>query len=222
MCIIVYKPKGVKMDVETLKNCFDSNPHGAGIAWTNGGVLGYTKGLMTWDVFHTEFERLYAVDMDQVYHFRVSTCNGKLSQDTHPFLIGTKANPMYYKGTNTVLVHNGVLPKWGNAMYTDTHDFAQYLTEKNIDVNIELNGDLSYNKFAVVRVGGVDLHGKFIEDGGAFFSNNTYLTSEKYDYDYAYNGITGVTAEDFWDLWQELADLKVEVESLRKSMYWRE
>jgi len=86
MCIIVAKPAGAAIDIETLRNCWDENPHGAGIAYAMNGKLVIEKGFMKWEVFK-EFiiDTEQWTDIPMLIHFRVATVGNKDQDNTHPF-----------------------------------------------------------------------------------------------------------------------------------------
>ena len=52
MCIIINKPKGVAVpDSATIKQCWASNPHGAGVMYSTGKEVVIKKGFMTLEEF---------------------------------------------------------------------------------------------------------------------------------------------------------------------------
>jgi len=101
MCIAIYKPAGSTVDLATLENCWDSNPHGAGFMWSSGGRVHVRKGYMSWRTLRQAWikhERDHARH-GAVIHFRWATHGGKTTENTHPH----KIRPDLW------MVHNGVL-----------------------------------------------------------------------------------------------------------------
>ena len=92
MCIIVYKPQGRKLpNVETLRACWDNNPHGAGMMWPDGNSVRIQKGYMSWDAFEEALfdlsERVDLVDTPVAFHFRIAT-HGSVKPGVPPSLRG--------------------------------------------------------------------------------------------------------------------------------------
>lgn len=51
MCIAIVKPQGTEISDEYLKNCFENNPDGAGIAYARDGKLYIVKGIFNQNTF---------------------------------------------------------------------------------------------------------------------------------------------------------------------------
>ena len=59
MCIIVAKRSGIPMPDRTiLHTCFENNPDGAGVMWTEDHKVHIRKGFMTVDDFRKSIEKL--------------------------------------------------------------------------------------------------------------------------------------------------------------------
>ena len=124
MCIAVIKPKNVDFPTkEQLKNCFDSNPHGAGFMYSDGENLIIKKGFMSFKSFMEAFEK-ENISKDKLvfFHFRIAT-HGLIDEgNTHPFPI-TKNIDMQrqqesvFKGYG--LIHNGIF-------HYDKEEFLKY------------------------------------------------------------------------------------------------
>ena len=97
MCIAVWKPQGIELTEETLQNCWNRNPDGAGFMYAEDGKLNIVKGLMTYN----EFEAAYAPHSDKncVLHFRIATHGGVNPENTHPFIVND----------DLAMVHNGII-----------------------------------------------------------------------------------------------------------------
>ena len=77
MCIIINKIRGLeKPSKETLKNCWDSNPDGAGVMWNEEGKVHIRKGFMDFDSFYKFTETIQnPTEKGIVYHFRITPLN---------------------------------------------------------------------------------------------------------------------------------------------------
>lgn len=124
MCIAVIKPKGVKMPNQpTLKNCFTSNPHGAGFMYSNGEELVIKKGFMTFKDFYDALINENISDDKLVFlHFRIATHGLKDGGNTHPFPVTTNVQELrsvqsHFNGYG--MIHNGVI-------HYDVKKFYQY------------------------------------------------------------------------------------------------
>ena len=58
MCVAIYKPVGLKLDEDTMFNCFIKNPDGCGFAYTTGTELVVFK-TMDYPTFLEEYEKCY-------------------------------------------------------------------------------------------------------------------------------------------------------------------
>lgn len=78
MCIIVYKPAGIELPSrETLRECWDNNPHGAGLMWADGERVNLQKGYMSWEDFEAALDEVTkGIDVastPMALHFRIAT-----------------------------------------------------------------------------------------------------------------------------------------------------
>lgn len=117
MCIIVAKPRGVKMPSENiLRNCFIANPDGAGMMISyNGKVYGY-KGFMTFANFSAKLQKLGKRfgNLDKlaiVMHFRIGTHGSNNPHNTHPFPISEEYDDLRELEwiSNSGVAHNGII-----------------------------------------------------------------------------------------------------------------
>lgn len=126
MCVIVYKPTGVKMPtIATLKDCFDTNSDGAGYMFPYNDKVVIRKGFMSFksfkkDLFHTA--KTLNIDMENtpfVFHFRITTQGGVQKQLCHPYPICRDYVEMR-KLNNTcdiALAHNGIISNCSTDSY---------------------------------------------------------------------------------------------------------
>jgi len=112
MCVILVCPENVRPDRATLDACHDANPHGAGVAWREDGVVRWNKGLDP-----EELERLIAeLPGEIVIHFRWASVGGVTPKLCHPFPVSAKANTRLSGNARAVLFHNGTWSHWRDTM----------------------------------------------------------------------------------------------------------
>jgi len=99
MCVVIHKPKGVKLLEKTLRACWNANPNGAGYMFSKGGTLVIAKGFMRFKAFRRAYLEHDLDDSEVVIHFRLAT-HGKINpEQTHPFLVNNRFG----------MVHNGII-----------------------------------------------------------------------------------------------------------------
>lgn len=97
MCIAIYKPEAIELLPETLKNCWNANPDGAGFMFSKNKKLVVIKGLMNFETFLETYEEHKSKEC--ILHFRIRTHGASDAYNTHPFLIDE----------NLGMVHNGIM-----------------------------------------------------------------------------------------------------------------
>jgi len=193
MCIIIAKPMGIAMpDAETRERCFRANPDGAGFMFADGKTVRIRKGFMTLESFEEALEEELAgfdtTETAVVMHFRIAT-SGTVSQATcHPFPISGDAEKMRETRLDSRfgIAHNGVIS--GRTTYngwSDTMDFVADVVAPLMRMNpsfmhssdaLELLEGACQSKLAIMdNSGEIATVGKFIEDGGVLYSNDSYL-----------------------------------------------
>lgn len=178
MCIAIVKPKNKKISDEYLKNCFNNNPDGAGLAYAYNDELYYVKGIFDVEQFIKavrEAEKLSQGDM--LIHCRIGTSGLMDKNNCHPHVVNNR----------TVMIHNGILdinvPK--NSKVSDTVIFVkEYLRElpedfmKNKAILKLIEKLIGYNnKFAFLNNKGESAicnkkAGKVVD--GIWYSNDSY------------------------------------------------
>jgi hypothetical protein len=66
MCVILVCPPQVRPDIDVLKACHTANPHGAGVAWRQGGQVHWQKNLGAEEVASL----IAGIEGELVIHFR--------------------------------------------------------------------------------------------------------------------------------------------------------
>jgi hypothetical protein len=176
MCIAIYKPEGKVLPIETLKECYTSNPDGAGFMYSDNKKLHIEKGFFSFQTFYDAFKK--HENKQVVIHFRIKT-HGKIdTANCHPFAVNNAIG----------FVHNGIISGYGDAEFSDTVRFNEKILRPLVskwgnlalfqDPIIELvEGRIGYSKLVFL-----DRHGnhkimnesKGIWDDGVWYSNDSY------------------------------------------------
>lgn len=205
MCIIVAKPKNIKVDerfIGVMEKCFLNNPDGFGYMYPVGNRVHIKKGYMKWNNAEKELRSLLGKDMLLVLHFRVAT-HGKIDRFTcHPFPLTNKVSELKSVRTTASVgvAHNGVVSFCASKKsgLSDTQVFIKdYLSKMDPDMlrqnyMQDIIAEATNSKFAIMFPDAVHLIGNFIEDDGIYYSNITYKTGRKTQtYTYGYNWYYG-------------------------------
>lgn len=231
MCIIVFKPKGVKLpSKKTLKKCFDYNNDGAGFMYNSGDHITIKKGYMT---FNELYNDLLDIDRQKniVIHFRIGTQGANTSELTHPFDLFNVYSLDKKIKTKIGVVHNGIinLDSCYSLKHSDTQLYVDLFLKKFYDVDNrfykkekwqELIETSTNSKMIIFDKNDAFMIGEFILDDGVYYSNNTYksdlypkyLGAPKTPYNYGYNDDT------YDDFDGEYADYKKELDRLGLNM----
>lgn len=170
MCVIIYKPKGVKMpSIELLDKAHIRNPHGCGLVSPSA----FYKGL-SYDVFKKLFKKC-SENEPLLIHFRYATHGSVKRSNSHPFVDDK---------SGVIFMHNGVLS--GIRVHDDKTDSEIAFKEVLVPI-IERYGlgsaefksaaqrIIGSSKFAFMDGDNVLLMGDYIKSGGLYFSNLRFL-----------------------------------------------
>ena len=97
MCIIIYKPQGIKLLPETITNSFHANPDGAGFSYVENGQIHTHRGFFTVESFVETYEP--HAEKQALLHFRIRTHGNYEENNHHPFQVTPEL----------VFAHNGVI-----------------------------------------------------------------------------------------------------------------
>ena len=183
MCIIIYKPQGIKLFDDTLKNCFENNEDGAGFAYVENEQIHLQKGFFTL----AEFMEAYDPHKTKqaVIHFRIRTHGDYEATNCHPFEIAP----------GIVFAHNGIISSLPtDKTKSDTVVFNELILQNLIrvygkqilfDKTIQtiLSGYIGWSKLVFLDNQGNHLitnedKGQWISK--CWFSNNTWQKFKKY------------------------------------------
>jgi len=176
MCIAIYKPEDKVLSLATLKECYTSNPDGAGFMYAENKKLHIEKGFFSFQSFYDAFKKHET--KQTVIHFRIKT-HGKIdTTNCHPFAVNNAIG----------FVHNGIISGFGDANHSDTIGFNQSILQPLVskwgnlalfqDPIIDLiEGRIGYSKLVFL-----DRHGnhkimnehKGTWDDGIWYSNDSY------------------------------------------------
>ena len=100
MCIAILKPKGKNIPTIYLKNSFDNNQDGGGVAYSKNGKVHIIKGIFSKKKF-VKTVRFAEKEADGaiLIHCRIGTSGLKDENNCHPHVVNDEC----------VLMHNGVL-----------------------------------------------------------------------------------------------------------------
>lgn len=197
MCIIMYKPKGVKLPSwEVLENCFENNPDGAGFSYNDGRRAHIQKGFFDFESLKSALLKIEDLEnRDLVVHCRISTSGLVDGGNCHPYAITDyRATEIT---TKLAIAHNGIFreynPPKGEKVMNDTQIFIEnfikplYRLRKQFykfeDVKPILEKEISGSRLALMDRNSVDLFGNWVEDYGCYFSNSSY-SYKKFQYNY--------------------------------------
>ena len=132
MCIIVYKPKGASLpSKDTLRTCWENNPHGAGIMWADGSNVRIQKGFMSWDAFDRALDevtsKLDVVATPMALHFRIATHGAVKPGCCHPFAVKDSYERMRqtHISADVGFMHNGTLSGLDRRQHLRQHGFRE-------------------------------------------------------------------------------------------------
>lgn len=114
MCLLIVKPAGVSIPDRILTNASISNPHGAGVGWTD--ERGRLKMDKSPDYDGEDIAEILQplLHLPAIIHFRYTTHGGTNHANAHPFFVG-----------DVLAAHNGVIGGYGDGRrdISDTRDF---------------------------------------------------------------------------------------------------
>lgn len=164
MCVIIYKPAGVKMpSKEILNAAYRANPHGCGFSSLSCSFKSLNYSEFMW--------RLNQVADSEpcIIHFRLATHGSIKTANCHPFKRG-----------GISFAHNGVLniKPVGDKTDSETafikciypaikrHGWGSVVVERMI------NSLIGFSKFAIMYHGEVKLYGTYmLQPDGCYYSN---------------------------------------------------
>lgn len=109
MCVILVCTNR-RPDKETLELCAEKNPQGAGVAWRDGDLVRWEKGL---DMKPKDVaKRIADLKFPYIIHFRISSVGNISSELCHPFPFGAADRRLRGETKHGVSFHNGTWHMW--------------------------------------------------------------------------------------------------------------
>jgi hypothetical protein len=108
MCVILLVDTK-KPSEDMVEACWNANANGGGVAWREGGLVKWKKGLEL-----AQMQELCAVlPIPYVAHFRIPSAGGASKSLCHPFIVNEKCTlDMEGSTKSPVLFHNGTWTDW--------------------------------------------------------------------------------------------------------------
>jgi predicted glutamine amidotransferase len=195
MCVIVFKPAGVKLNEDDLYDCYLTNPDGAGFMYQSKGGITIKKGYFNFGQMMKAYRKVGLTDAHEVvFHFRIATSGGVSAGTCHPFPVTDDIKTMKKTTitTSAAVAHNGVLAHaWGAEdmkSASDTMLAIKYflsphkgLTLANATAGLS---EMTNNRFAVMDEDGVELHGTWHKQSGIYYSNLNWTYTYSYQKSY--------------------------------------
>lgn len=195
MCIIAYKKEGVEPLVEDVaRECWYSNPHGAGYAYWNETKNKWSvrKGFLTFNAFWTAYSAEgFTKDDIVIVHFRVATSGYKDGGNCHPFPMSNNLDELRTTSfdTDKIIFHNGTVGL-GETVASDTVAHVRDMLEPlsrylEFDPDLEAVWDhllmLDKCRWVYCTLDEVTQYGNgwVTDDKGMEFSNKSYLRRAK-------------------------------------------
>lgn len=108
MCVIIQKPKGIKVTEQDIRSAHRRNGDGFGYTYFDpeSGRLVYDKGIdFTIEEIIEKFNELE--NFDALFHFRIRTHGGTTDEQCHPFIVSSKDEQQ--GSCDVMLTHNGMI-----------------------------------------------------------------------------------------------------------------
>lgn len=196
MCIIMIKPKMVKYpSVECVNTMCENNPDGFALVWHTGKGNVQILRTMSKDIVLKIYKRITST-----YSWRTTSLFLHARIATHGSTNIKNCHGWHSKQTHQTFAHNGILSVANRDDMTDSETFFRDIFEPSFKIGgweagkRAINACIGTSKFVFMDdEGDINYFGKYIEDAGCLFSNDTYheeriprWVSKYSDYDYGY------------------------------------
>jgi hypothetical protein len=184
MCLAIFKPAGVELPDQSIRNGWISNPDGGGYALAKEGKLIVRKNFGKLAEFIEAYKKDAKDNPDSpfIVHFRIRSMGDKGLDNTHPF-----------EFEHGALIHNGTISGTGahtsngpsdTKVFTDR--FGKYLDYESVaKYKSDLDAALDWNKMVILYPDGrhhILNQAKGTEEGGVWYSNTTYKAYNRSSY----------------------------------------
>jgi hypothetical protein len=190
MCIAILNTEG-KLSKKTIKNCWQSNGDGAGLAYVEQGKVKIHKEMKSVDKLYQFYSKLRDENKGNIIlHFRIAT-HGRVDEtNCHPFRVNDRL----------AFIHNGIISQTSKVKsdFSDTYHFNEDILKKlphnflsSVGIRELLADYISHSK--LVFLDGSDnayiINEQFGHwDGGNWYSNSSYK-DKTYDSNPLTNGL---------------------------------
>ncbi len=251
MCVILACEKELPTRA-LLKSCEVANPHGAGIAWLDKNKkVHYEKGIDADKI--ADMIDNNKISLPCIVHFRIASVgtskgdNGKLL--THPFEISDdsklRLSHVMNKNSDGVLFHNGTISEHADILkdtvmfsnkkmlkgvYSDSRIMSFVLAQYGHEF-IEIVGDTSYNKYAILDKNGIHKYGTWYSDNKIKSSNTYYKVNDVkefsyggYEFPYSDYGIDSLNDKDtifYRDACEQRESIVSNVDGLKHKQFFQ-
>lgn len=186
MCIIVAIPQGKSVTKDTIRRCWENNPHGGGFMYNSSGKVVVHKEMSSFKRYWKSFvaAKQNFKSSSFVLHFRIST-HGKVNDtNCHPFLVNRSLG----------FAHNGIIsaaPR--SSEFSDTYMFNEAIL-KNLPKDFLQSPALvslvkeyigSGSKLSFLNSKGEIFlinESAGVWDDGVWYSNSGYKAAKYFDY----------------------------------------
>lgn len=169
MCLAIYKPAGVVIPDDYLIHARDDNPHGAGVAWDDGERVHIVKGIF--DVQELLDTVCAVEDVPAAVHLRYATHGAVNKGNCHPFKVNKKL----------ALIHNGIIPGFGAADYSDTRHFTDVIVKPiglgALDVPETYFEGIGNSKLVLLGAGG---RHRIVNESLGHWNNGVWYSNHSY------------------------------------------
>lgn len=191
MCIIVYKPAGVQLPPrQTLENCFDNNPDGAGFMVKTDTGVKIDKGYFNFTELYEALTEQDLTPYDVGVHCRITTHGATCKKNCHPFVIASKLKTIRKTNTtaDSAVMHNGILHAVDVPTGSNLSDTVIFTRDILANIRAIYNGPITTSrraceivnsligasKLLIMDGDGVKMFGNFIPENGVYYSNDSY------------------------------------------------
>lgn len=178
MCLAIYKPAGVTIPPEHIKQGWISNSDGGGFAYTDGKKVKFSKGLMTLKDFEAAYNEAAEkfTESKFVLHFRIRSQGSREESNTHPFPF-----------KHGVAIHNGTINGTGSRFGEGKSDTALFMEKFGdrfshklvVTAKTELEEAIGRgNKIVLLYNNGAHIilnENQGFWDGGVWYSTKAYV-----------------------------------------------
>jgi predicted glutamine amidotransferase len=190
MCVIAGSPLGVPRPSDTtMEAMFNSNPDGAGFAYTMNDRVYVEKGFMSYKEFENALaglekrlkkDNLTCTDIPIFFHFRIGTHGANIPSLTHPFPISNNIKNLFAidYSTDVVMAHNGII---NTVSVTGAHsDTTEYISRILVPLR---NADSEFYKnshFQELMINTIDgSRFIFLDNNNEMVTIGNWMTSEE-------------------------------------------